>query len=765
MEKIKNLVKRRFEAQERRLLTAAVMLMLGFVSGFGKILGFPSQLGVVLAAVFGENIIPVFAGTVLSYAVMGDLSAGIVPLCAMLVIAGLRCILPQDRLSVFTKRSEPLLTSLVTCAVLILFGCVMSAASPADAFTTSMRMVSALLCGCTVFAAMNVIQSRASGGSFELGGLNGIYIGMLYIMAISVLTSLPTGVINIGRAAGCFCMLMAVRRYHQTGGAVVGALTTFGVLISAPMLAKNTLLLATSGLICGVFYPVGITLTVLIFLGVSLISLVAVGTGPDTFPMFADILLGSLAFISVPLPAVKKLTKRISGFKSPVDIVSQTTSSKLGFASSTIGEIRGQLSQVTAAMKRRTRRSDICDMVIKAACMGCTHRNKCFENRQQLMWSLGKLGHISAKYNCISEDDVSAQLSSCRRSAYMTEVFNRTYSFMVAEKANDMRISEMRDLLCEQLGSMQDILSDLSFRVGQVRSIDAALSSQVRACFDALGYPNSKVCVYVDDKLCQRVDVYLTAEFCGDAVKLTSMVSSAVGCDLELPVTVKTDSLTRLTFCESPAFTVETAAFSASRSSEYSGDTYDIFDVSAAEKYIILSDGMGTGKRARLDSVFSVSLVSRLIRCGMSVTTAQKMVNSMMRVKGWEESFATLDILRLDLYGGSAGLMKSGAAASYLCRDGGLKVFSSDAFPAGILPECRPDTADIKLFDGDIIMLASDGTDPQAARKLAALSAKGMELEKICARLGAFCMDKCGGEPADDMTIILVRIVKKRTKC
>lgn len=765
MEKIKQLVKRRLESDEHRLLTAAVMLVLGFVSGFGKILGFPSNTAVALAAVFGENIIPIFAGSVLSYAVNGNLSSGVVSLCAMLVIAGLRCIFPQNRFGIFTKRSEPLLTSLVTCAVLILFGCVMSVASPADAFTTSMRMVSALLCGCTVFAAMNVIQSRASGGSFELGGLNSIYIGMLYVMAVSVLASLPTGVINIGRAAGCFCMLLAVRRYRQTGGAVVGALTTCAVLICAPMLARNTLLLATSGLICGVFYPLGITLTVLVFLGVSLISLVAVGTGPDTFPMFADILLGSLAFIAVPMPAVKKLTKRISGLKSPVDIVSQTTSSKLSFASSAIGEIRSQLTQVTAAMQRRARRTDIGDMVIKAVCSECEHRNKCFENRQQLMWSLGKLGHISARCNCISEDDVLQQLPMCRRSRHMTEVFNRTYSFMVTEKANDMRISEMRDLLCEQLGSMQDILRDLSFRVGQVRSIDAALSSQVRSCFDALGYPNAKVCVYVDDRLCQRVDVYLTADFDADAVRVTSMVSSAVGCDLDLPAAVKTDSLTRLSFCEIPSFLIETAVFTASRGNEYSGDSYDIFDLSAAEKYIVLSDGMGTGKRARLDSVFSVSLVSRLIRCGMSVTTAQRMVNSMMRVKGWEESFATLDILRLDLYGGSASLLKSGAAASYLCRDGGLKVFSSDAFPAGILPECRPDTAELKLFDGDIIMLASDGVDPQAARKLASLSAKGIELEKICSRLGEFCMDLCKGEPDDDVTIILAKIVKKRTKC
>ena len=762
MQKIMTLVKNRLGTAERRLLYAAAMALAGFAAGFGRLLGMPSQINVALAVVSGGYILPVFAGSAAAYALSGTLSEGMIQLCAMLVIAGLRSVLPMDRLHLFGRRSEPAVTALITTAVLMLFGCVMSAASQADAFSASVRMIGALLCGCTVFAAMTVLHSRAVSGSFELGGLSGMYTAMLYVIAVSVLTSLPLGVINPGRAFGCLCMLLAVRRYHQTGGAVLGALTTCGVLMCSPALAKNTLLLATSGLICGVFYPIGLTVTVLVFLGVSLLSLVAMGTNADTFPMFADMLLGSLAFILLPMPAVRKLTGHFSAVRSPVDIVSRTTSAKLSFASGTLGEIRSQLSQVSVTMRRRARKTDLCEAVIRSACLDCPFRAKCFEQSRQLRWSLGKLEHIGAKYNCVSTADIQSQLALCRRPEYMTEQFNRCYSLMISEKASDIRISEMRDFLGEQLSSMQDMLSDLSFRVGQVRNIDAAMSEQVSSALDSLGYPNAKACVFVDENMCQRAEVYLTAQFSGELVRLTSKVAEVIGCDLDIPVIDKTGSLTRLSFCETPSFEVETAAFCASRSGEYSGDTYDIFDTSAAEKYIILSDGMGTGKRARLDSVFSVSLVSRLLRCGMSVTTAHKMVNSMMRVKGWEESFATLDILRLDLFSGSASLMKSGAAASYLCRDGGLKIFTSDALPAGILAECIPDTAELKLFDGDILMLASDGVDVDIARKLASLSAKGEPVEKLAARLGAMCTSK-GEQLRDDITLILAKIVKKRT--
>lgn len=761
MEKIRTMVKSRL-AGERRAVTAALMLLAGFLSSFGRILNFPSCMNVAVAALSGGNILPVFGGSVLAYALMGDVSTGMVQLCSMLMLAGIEFIIPADRLTLFGRRSEPVFTALSATSTLMLFGCVMSVASPSDSFTVSLRMINALLCGCTVYTAMMLRGSKALSGAFELGGINGIYVSILYIMVISTLTSLSPGIINPGRALGCFCMLMAVRRYHQTGGAVVGALTTCGVLMCTPMLAKNTLLLATSGLICGVFWSVGMTVTVLIFLSVSLISLVAMGVNSDTFPMFADMLVGSLAFIAMPLPIVKKLGKRVSGFRSPVDIVSQTTSSKLSFASNTIGEIRGQLSQVNAAIKRSAKHGDLCTAVISRVCGSCPYCAGCLIRREQVEWSLGKLERICTKYNCISREDVEKLLGCCRCPTRMSEMFNRIYADRVAQKAGSIRMNEMRELLGEQLSSMQDVLKDLSLRVGQVRNIDASLSSQVRNCFDQLGYPNAKVCVFVDSNMCQRVEVYLTAQFCGDIARLTTLVSSAAGCDLDIPTVTRADELTRISFCEAAAYEAELATFSASRSGEYSGDSYDIFDVSPTEKYVVLSDGMGTGKRARLDSVFSVSLVSRLIRCGMSVTTAQKMVNSMLRVKGWEESFATLDILRLDLYGGSAGLMKSGAAPSYLCRDGGLKAFSSDAFPAGILAGCAPDVADFKLFDGDIIMLASDGVQQRIARQLCAMSQQGLEIQKICACLGAMCTDSDGGEMRDDVTIILVKITKKQ---
>lgn len=120
-------------------------------------------------------------------------------------------------------------------------------------------------------------------------------------MTVSTLAAVPLPYINAGRAFGAFALLAAVRKYKTAGGAVVGALTTCGILLYSPPLAGNTLLLATSGLICGAFVQFGALAAVVAFIGVSLISLVAIGVNSDTFFMFADLLVGCVIFIACPI--------------------------------------------------------------------------------------------------------------------------------------------------------------------------------------------------------------------------------------------------------------------------------------------------------------------------------------------------------------------------------------------------------------------------------------------------------------------------------
>lgn len=761
MEKLK--IKRRIKnkicsvkVNENHIILMAISMLCGFIGAFGKILGFSSYMNVAVAALSGTNPLPSFIGSIIAYLINGSLGSSVVQICSILIISAIKLIVPMGE-----KHDDPIFLSLITSGTLMLFGCVMSLAMPSDTYTTSMRMISAVLCGCTVFIIRSIMMCREENGVFDMTGINGIFAAAAYVLIISTLTAVPLFIFNPGRIIGTAVMLMAVRRYKNMGGAVIGALTTCGVLLCTPSLAGNTLLLATSGMICGIFMTFGNLFMIIIFLILSIISMVAIGINSDTFHMFADLIAGSMIYISLPVSWVKKTAKKFVGVRGTADTVGQATAARLGYASKTLGDIRGQLSMVTAAMDKRTKEQSISNGVEVTICEYCELKDICDKNNIRREKGFYKLEETLMKFNCVSKYDVMQHCSWCIKPEKVSRGFNEVYENMLAARADNIKLREMREFVTCQLSGVEDILGDLSFRVGQVRTVDAALSTKVRDYFSNLGYPNAKVCVYIDEGLCQRVEVYLTSEFHGDPITVTTAVSELIEYDLDLPVITTADGVTKLVFAEIADYYAHIESFCASSSGEYSGDTFDIVDLNGNEKYVILSDGMGTGKRARLDSVFSVNLVSRLLSCGISPQTAHKMINLMLMVKGWEESFATLDLLRLDLGEGYAEILKSGSAPSYLCRDGGMKIIDTEAFPAGILPDCQPDITSMKLFDKDIILMVSDGVEQTAVREFSDYI-NSMSLEDAVCRLGSLAISVCNNNKPDDITIIAVEIGKKK---
>ena len=739
----------------RRLLQRSGAFAAGLITGLSVTLGTPSFMCAAAASLAGDCSLYVFLGTLLAFLLNRGLEAGIVQICSVLVITAIHFIDPFGE-----RRDEPVYRSLVTAGVLMLFSCVVTAAIPGDFYDASMRMINSMLAGCTVYITMTLRASAKRSGIYDLTGINGVFAGMFCIVAVSILASADLFAVNLGRTLGTFLLLQAARRSRSFGGAAVGALTACGVLVCDPSLARNTLLLATAGLICGVFVQFGRLAAVMSFLVSVLISLVAVGVNGDTYCMFADTVLGSLLFLTVPADKIKRLGKKISGLRSTSEIIGQTTAARLSMAGQTLGEIRRRLDMVTVAMDRGVSSRTAAAEVKRCVCADCPSYVLCFEKNETTEGRFEHLQEAVTHEGGISPDTVRATVPCCDRPELLAEAFTDFGNRIFEEKAENIRMRELRTMLTDQLLSMEEILADLSFRSSRVRSIDAELSERVRERLAIMGCKGAKVCVYVDDELCRRAEAFVSGEFKGDTARLTAAVSSILDCDMGLPDIIGVAGVTRISFAEMPAFRAEAAVFAASASGEYSGDSYEIFDVGGSEKFLVLSDGMGTGKRARLDSSFTVSLSRKLLTSGLSLGTVHRLVSTMLRVKGWEESFATMDILRLDLCGGRASLLKAGAVKSRLCRDGAVMPLGDTSFPAGILSDCPPDKSEIKLFDGDVILMTSDGADDETAQQLAQYIANDSceDMDELVCRLGRTVISRRRGERGDDLTIMAVRI-------
>lgn len=137
------------------------------------------------------------------------------------------------------------------------------------------------------------------------------------------------------------------------------------------------------------------------------------------------------------------------------------------------------------------------------------------------------------------------------------------------------------------------------------------------------------------------------------------------------------------------------------------GDVITSFEANG-KQYMIISDGMGSGKEAALTSGVVVSLLERLIKSGAELETSLKMLNGIVRSCGRECS-ATVDIAEIDCVSGEAKFIKSGAAPSFVLRDGSIFRLQSKTVPIGIIRALDAEMIKFDVKAGDTVVMISDG--------------------------------------------------------
>lgn len=140
-----------------------------------------------------------------------------------------------------------------------------------------------------------------------------------------------------------------------------------------------------------------------------------------------------------------------------------------------------------------------------------------------------------------------------------------------------------------------------------------------------------------------------------------------------------------------------------------SGDSYIYKPLRDGKDLIVLSDGMGVGKKAALESKAAINLLESIINAGFDQKLAIKTINLALYLRNQEESFTTLDIGLFDTFTGEITFSKIGAVASYIKRGWDLIEVDSASLPAGILDKIEVSSRSFKLQDNDFVIMVTDG--------------------------------------------------------
>lgn len=142
--------------------------------------------------------------------------------------------------------------------------------------------------------------------------------------------------------------------------------------------------------------------------------------------------------------------------------------------------------------------------------------------------------------------------------------------------------------------------------------------------------------------------------------------------------------------------------------SELSGDS--ILNVRLKDgKYLVaISDGMGTGNKARQSSSGALRMLENLLLSGFDKNISLELINTAL-INQNTEVFATLDIAIIDLYEGSLELIKSGACPTYIKNHKKVQIIKSNSLPTGMVDGGQIQTFDKDIQSGDILLMCSDG--------------------------------------------------------
>ena len=199
----------------------------------------------------------------------------------------------------------------------------------------------------------------------------------------------------------------------------------------------------------------------------------------------------------------------------------------------------------------------------------------------------------------------------------------------------------------------------------------------------------------------------------------------------------------------------------AAEGNSYCGDSYNSFIDSKGFFHVILSDGMGSGKRAFLDSLMTCLTLRRFIELGFGFGSALKILNLSFSIKSKEETFSTVDCCAVNLYSGCAIFKKAGATASYVKRKGErvIKIMSK-SLPIGIVRGVGFDCEKINLFKGDIVVMVSDGATTSGfewiSKELEMLEKKSPKY--IARAILEMAKQKEDKKHSDDITVIAFRV-------
>lgn len=477
-----------------------------------------------------------------------------------------------------------------------------------------------------------------------------------------------------------------------------------------------------------------------------------------------------------------------AGFRASISGVTSTAPDKKVYEELVLGRLNGWAQVLdelaatfhTAGALRQTGENgsiEVLKEVKDRVCGNCPLHRTCWqwEEKQTVAILQEAISLLDGKGRLQSGDLPEYLEKRCVKLKELTLTIGLLYETFRLNRYWYRRIVESRAVVAEQLHGIAQVLKDFYEELGEgfsrVAAIEAELWEMARS--GKLKVDHLQVSLRDDG----RIEVKVATGACTGNLYCQRVVAPAIS-----GITRQTYSVAhtacplregeeRCWFTLYPALRYRLAVGMATAGKEggVSGDSYSCIQIPGGRYVLVLSDGMGSGADAAVESTTAVSLLELLLKAGFGEELAVKTVNSLLLLHSPGESYATVDLAVIDLYNGKLQWVKIGAAPGFIYRrDGTVEVVRAPSLPVGIVNPIEVVVVEKELGAGDVLLLVTDGlfdfNRSEGNEEEWFLDCLQEAVDGDPRKMGSFILNRArlvsGGSLPDDATVVVARVME-----
>ncbi len=734
-----------------------VIIFCGLGLALASLMGKISPFGTVfISCMNGTDCLSAFAGTALGYLLRGDFVAAVPTVAAGAAICVIR---------IFFVRSKGVAGRLVSgglAGAAVLLTNIITVSGASDIFLSfAFGLIAAISCYTFLGISEKLKKEEKifSGKNSEL-----LPAGVTLIFITASFTDLSFGIFNLGEIISGTITLAAAYRFRLSGGVSVGVLCALGMAIGSGTFAYAALAFSAGALTASLTASKGRIPMAAAFLLSSAFLGALLGMDRTMLSFIADMLVASVIFMALPL------NKIMTGIRPRVSTVSDGLSAevfagRLELVGNTLGELRYAVEKTAETLDSTVNNdfSDIYNSACDSICKNCRFNMKCWgEEYNDSVRMMNGFIKILRRGEKLTSDDFTGAISArCEKKERLCECINKKYDDFVSVGQMNRRVKEMRNVLTKQLDNTERLFNSIAEEFGKDVTYNTEASLKVGRLLERCGLVSPRAAVKtVDENMI--IEAYGEGELACTAEELGDMLIELLQKEFDLPCVLEFGKRVRITAFQRAEYGIKSASCQYSRRKESAnGDFLTACVDGKGNYYSIISDGMGSGTRARIDSAFACGLLTKFLESGVGVEASIEMLNTALMVKSLDESFATLDVCQVDLYTGKTTLYKAGGADTFVRSGKKVTRIKGSGLPVGVSGTLSLSAQSFAAGEDDVIIMTTDGADlSEQWLEQAFLKDSCGNMEELVKTVAGAARFNCEKGREDDISIVALQLKK-----